>query len=65
MSRNSLAPFLDTLKVCKRKTHARAVLSRLENRMLIIRLVGWPALEQSLARELDQCRAIAKARGLL
>lgn len=59
-----VSPFLATLKVCKNRKQARAAISRLESRMLIIRFVGWPALEQSLARELAQCEAIATQRGL-
>lgn len=54
------------MKAAKSKAGANWIINRFELcTEMIRRLVPWPALHESLARDLDEAKRIAKERGLL
>lgn len=54
-----------SMHATKSRKGALTILNIAARRLEDIRYIGWPALQQSLQAELDDCRAIATARGLL
>lgn len=59
--------FLADVRAIARKSTQRGMakaLACLDRRLASIELIGWPALEDSLRKELQEAIAIARARGM-
>lgn len=63
MDRHTMRDLRESMKVAKSLPAARNIVTWARSRLADVRFIGWPALEQSLQRELDDVLAIAKERG--
>ncbi len=62
---NTCKNLRDSMRKANSTRVARMILKAATNRLNEICLVRWPALEDSMQRELDDCMAIARERGLI
>lgn len=53
------------MRATKSAKGARAIISAARKRVADIQFVGWPALLESLKRELADCERIAREKGLV